>query len=536
MKQIIRILIMVLVCASCGRNHPIRTLSRIEAILDSDPAAAQASLDSIDATTLKGRHLARYAMLKTQADYKCYVDIPSDSLIRIATDWYGTRHKDWHAAMSWYSLGCVSDLNGNELDALDAYLKAMSLFSDTTIRYYALCQQNVGVLYEKRHMNQDALRLFNSCIANSVRLDDKATELFARYHSGLCLMYLEEYSMSDSIFNSILADNMSTAEQKNNILLQKAKIKLYNDQNYEDVIQLINQHLSVLSKPELSGAALSVKAAAFYSMNELDSAYNCYKLAMEYRNELYTLCNNADRLVRLSVLKGIDSDAIYYMDVFKTAMDSISILRHTSEIEEIRQGYKTELAQQAMKSRIQRITLICVSLVIIFILVTVLVYIARMNAQKEKLRHSSIEILEAKVREQQDNDPEARQTLLKLYRQRISYCSRRFQTTPEYKTLLSLKANAVSGNTSYAEMTGISTALKNSYIEVIQDIQTEMPIAKEQDYITIILMSIGCENDLIAAVIGGITRDAIRKRKHKIMENMAPDYLDMINSAALNAR
>ena len=63
-----------------------------------------------------------------------------------------------------------------------------------------------------------------------------------------------------------------------------------------------------------------------------------------------------------------------------------------------------------------------------------------------------------------------------------------------------------------------------------------MPIAKEQDYITIILMSIGCENDLIAAVIGGITRDAIRKRKHKIKENMAPDYLDMINSAALNSR
>lgn len=59
---------MVLVCTSCGRNHPIRTLSRIEAILDSDPAAAQASLDSIDTTTLKGQHLARYAMLKTQAD------------------------------------------------------------------------------------------------------------------------------------------------------------------------------------------------------------------------------------------------------------------------------------------------------------------------------------------------------------------------------------------------------------------------------------------------------------------------------------
>ena len=164
MKQIIRILIMVLVCTSCGRSRPIRTLSRIEAILDSDPAAAQASLDSIDATTLKGRHLARYAMLKTQADYKCYVDIPSDSLIRIATDWYGTRHKDWHAAMSWYSLGCVSDLNGNELDALDAYLKAMSLFSDTTIRYYALCQQNTGSIYLHRNMHDEAERILQQCL------------------------------------------------------------------------------------------------------------------------------------------------------------------------------------------------------------------------------------------------------------------------------------------------------------------------------------------------------------------------------------
>lgn len=527
---------MVLVCASCGRSHPIRTLSRIEAILDSDPAAAQASLDSIDATTLKGRHLARYAMLKTQADYKCYVDIPSDSLIRIATDWYGTRHKDWHAAMSWYSLGCLSDLNGNELDALDAYLKAMSLFSDTTIRYYALCQQNVGVLYEKRHMNQDALRMYNLCLDNSIRLNDRNTESFARYHSGLCLMYMEQYPAADSIFRPMLSDKMLSADQRNVINMHLAKIQLHYYNDYKSALQFIDQYLSAISIPNMASVGLSIKADIYYAMNETDSAYNCYKLAMEYDDELYTVCCNAYELTKLSIVNSNKSDALHYIDVFKTAMDSISILRQTSEIEEIRQGYKTELAQQAMKSRIQRITLICVSLVIIFILVTVLVYIARMNAQKEKLRHSSIEILEAKVREQQDNAPEARQTLLKLYRQRISYCSHRFQSTPEYKTLLSLKANAVSGNIGYAKIAGISTALKNSYIEVIQDIQTEMPIAKEQDYITIILMSIGCENDLIAAVIGGITRDAIRKRKHKIKENMAPDYLDMINSAALNSR
>jgi len=85
-------------------------LRRAEALMDTDPHAARAVLDSLkivnrtpsfarlntskDKQGVKkssnSKSLADYAWLRTQIEYKCDVPLTSDSLARIATDYYGT--------------------------------------------------------------------------------------------------------------------------------------------------------------------------------------------------------------------------------------------------------------------------------------------------------------------------------------------------------------------------------------------------------------------------------------------------------------
>ena len=65
-------------------------LSHAETLLETKPAAADSILTNMPMPT-RQRDRAWYAVLKTQADYKQYKPITSDSLILTATDYYGTK-------------------------------------------------------------------------------------------------------------------------------------------------------------------------------------------------------------------------------------------------------------------------------------------------------------------------------------------------------------------------------------------------------------------------------------------------------------
>ena len=76
---------------ACTPHGERERLQRAEEVIETDAAAAAATLDSIRPSSLHGDARARYALLRTQSDYKNFVPLTSDSLIRIATRRYGTR-------------------------------------------------------------------------------------------------------------------------------------------------------------------------------------------------------------------------------------------------------------------------------------------------------------------------------------------------------------------------------------------------------------------------------------------------------------
>lgn len=106
-------------------------LFEAEQLLETNPAVADSILTSMPAPQTN-RNCAWYAVLKTQADYKQYKPISSDSLILIATRYYGNRHKNYHSAMAWYTQGCVYTEQKDDVEATESFLHALDLFPDTT--------------------------------------------------------------------------------------------------------------------------------------------------------------------------------------------------------------------------------------------------------------------------------------------------------------------------------------------------------------------------------------------------------------------
>lgn len=133
--HIVILLASLLLLGACRDSNDMSRLHAIEATIDTDPEEAWHMLDSIDPTPLRGKTRALYALLATQADYQCYVPLTSDSLIRIATDYYGHNRRNHRAALAHYYLGCTYTELENDAEAIQAYMRALTLFPDTTWRW-----------------------------------------------------------------------------------------------------------------------------------------------------------------------------------------------------------------------------------------------------------------------------------------------------------------------------------------------------------------------------------------------------------------
>ncbi|MBO7050079.1 MAG: hypothetical protein J6W42_05640 [Bacteroidaceae bacterium] len=299
-------------------------LSKVEQLMDSDLLTADSLIYSMDVPTGK-RNSALYAMLKTQIDYKMYRDITNDSLIRIATDYYGTKYKDYHAAMSWYSLGCVSGLNGLDSTAVDAYLKAMRLFNDTLVRYYALCEQNIAHIYVEHDLADEAMQMIKACHINAERLKDSAAIAFCEYNIANFLLYREQFDEAQTMFLELKDSKWLSDDSKDIPLIQLSKISQFKDGNYNQSIEYIDSFLSRNQHNVSNGAAYSVKADAYYGLNQMDSAQLYYHLSLTETTDPNTFCNTYRRLSEIQTVKGNKDSAAYYIKQANLWMDSSMI-------------------------------------------------------------------------------------------------------------------------------------------------------------------------------------------------------------------
>lgn len=374
------LLLCMMTVASCGSRSVMRELESMESVLDDSPDSVRSRLDRIDASSLHGESRALYAMLRTQADYKCYVDIPGDSLIREATSYYGIRRKNWRAAMSWYSLGCVYTLQKDDTGAIDAYLKALGLFPDTLSHYSLLCGENLGIHYARKGMCREAIASYERTLAKAELARDSALMAFCRYSIGVVNLSVGNMNIADSIFSISMNDEKLSVRLRNECNLGLAKIYLYHYNRPDTSLVLVERYIN--GRKGKSSAALSVSGDIYYALGNYQTAYRCYNESLECGPTLGTTCNDYRRLSELSVLLGDTVSTVRLIRCYVDALDSLRIIESQDSITSIHIAYYSEVSALHQQELRKRMVLSYIFMVILTILLIVLYYTSKIRKLK----------------------------------------------------------------------------------------------------------------------------------------------------------
>ena len=373
---------------SCAPHAERDRLRRAEALMESDAKAASAVLDSIRPTTLRGEARARYALLHTQADYKNYVPLTTDSLILIATRHYGTRRKTLPAALSQYYLGCTYKDMGRDLDAIDALLRATILFPDSTNKYYAYSFSELGLLYLSHKMGNEATKALETY--RQIIIDEGDVEKLsnASYQLGRAYLYTNDSEKALAAFKEVISLPSSSQQRRKASTFQLAKLYLYSFSNIEDAENNIDAYLTHYSKERGIGAAHLVKADILKQRGERKSAYQYYMKALNDIPELSTRCSAYRSLAEIAPLLQKADSASFFIKKYEELLDSTYSEKHAKEINELITNHTIELHDREMAERHNRLLWILGLSALVFVAgSTISLLMVKKRQQADKLAY-----------------------------------------------------------------------------------------------------------------------------------------------------
>ena len=146
-------------CQQGGAPSYDSRLSRADSLLRcNDPDSALRLLTAIDGAKLSSAgDRAYHALLLTQAQYRCYADITSDSTINVALDYYkghdGEREK---LTRAYIYKGAVMEVLGDAEQAMSFYKQALSVASRSDHFNQGYANLRIGYIYRDYLVNDSA--------------------------------------------------------------------------------------------------------------------------------------------------------------------------------------------------------------------------------------------------------------------------------------------------------------------------------------------------------------------------------------------
>lgn len=132
---ILLMLSFLMVCCLCGcsgTSENGQILNRAELVMESRPDSALIILDSIPVNNLRGEERARYALLKSMALDKNYIDTTTFDVLQPAIDWYLDNGSPDEKLKTYYYQGRIFQNRNETENALNSYEKSLSQYRECT--------------------------------------------------------------------------------------------------------------------------------------------------------------------------------------------------------------------------------------------------------------------------------------------------------------------------------------------------------------------------------------------------------------------
>ncbi len=200
--------LLLLLWVSCQNNTPCVD-SVWELLQNNKPDSALTILDKYaleDFTSRKDK--AEYALLKSIALDKSYIDLESDSLIRIALDYYDTKGNDRERMLSWYYLGRVY-ANAKDFNRAIVAITKAEEYSEHVEDLYskALIYMAKENIYSHSHNYAEALTAAKKGTKTFEEADVPEQALLAKRRLALDYIAIHDFASADSLLLGIIEND-----------------------------------------------------------------------------------------------------------------------------------------------------------------------------------------------------------------------------------------------------------------------------------------------------------------------------------------
>jgi len=351
MKNTFYILIaLVLLMVACGRpsgNAPLSAeLQRAEDLMYPHPDSA---LHILQAMTPHEDELNRatWALLMTQAKYKCFVD-QSDSLVNIAHDYFMKGDNAQRKALALYHKAVLLK-EKNEVDkALPYYLQAseeVKLTEDYRLAY--LIYSHIGMIYAYRKLHDYAVSYCKK--ANEYALSAKDPYYIVESYNCLARAYFGENKNKNAIecYDKAIYIGKENNERKvlTTAIHEKIAVHIY-EKEYKKALETAN----MLDRSHLSKGSYLTLGHLYYKLNQTDSAY-FYLTKAIHSDNIYTQ-KSAYQILFYITKKANDykQNAEYSMNLWKIN-DSINKIDRNKALIEMQEKYNQQRVKDEMAAK-----------------------------------------------------------------------------------------------------------------------------------------------------------------------------------------
>ena len=284
----------------------------------------------------------------TQAQYKQVMKISSDSLVRIAYDYYKPTKNSRRKAIAALYMGCINYDLGNIEEAMQYYLEGKTEVEKTDdYKTGYLIMFSLGKLYLFRDFADYALEACSSAYDYAVKDSNKRYQMTALRFLARCYCLTNEFPKAIDTYNKCSSISLELGQKDGYYYETQNEIALvYSNSGNLEKSLVLSKSLPV----EYQSTVLIGKN--YYYLNERDSAYIYLRKSLK-TNSVYTKALIYEFLYKIS-------DTPKYRKYLKTYCDSL--LFYTDSVMSLDKGkeiiaYKEKYDHQKLITEQQRLKL-----------------------------------------------------------------------------------------------------------------------------------------------------------------------------------
>lgn len=380
------VMLVALINFSCTDDEVVRKLRQAEIQVWEKPDSALKILESIPIPEeLTGKRRADYALLMTQAKYRCSIPATSDSLINIAVEYYKDKNVDKRAATLLFKGGVFRDMKKDE-DAMFLYKQAETYISQLKdIRIKSRIYNSIAFL-NQYHNN---FSLASQYYKLAMEIDE--SNKFIEWHANdlMSLANITYYWGNKDSANLYYNQLLTLVPLVDSILQSKIyynvgfRYKL--EKKWDDAERYILLSLKKTLQNDVVYKTQCVLADVYTNLRKLDKVDSLWNSALQ-TTDLSVRAKIYHNLYIKALTEKQYEDALSHIEKYMSASDSFRIQVNQAQVLEIQKKYdRAILLHQNAEIRSHWYATALLSLLVIIFL-SILVYISRNISRKEKAK------------------------------------------------------------------------------------------------------------------------------------------------------